>query len=299
MIYLKSFKLLNAEDEWEDLRYSSHTCYDSFYPYQFFPQLKELEEVQCDDITILCGSNGSGKSTLLNIIAEKLGIKRESPYNKTDFFDPYISGCKYDLTIQSKERLRDFMNTSKIITSDDVFKQILDVRGRNENLCFKREIINQEKADMGLNGWQGPKGFNADDPESIEAYRDYYYKFSKPSSKYIRKKGYVDERTYSNGENGFKYFTNAIQPGGLYLLDEPENSLSAEMQLELVRFIQGMARFYACQFIMSTHSPFILSIPFARIYNMDESPVKTCKWTELPNLRIFYNFFKEHEKEFN
>ena len=41
---------------------------------------------------------------------------------------------------------------------------------------------------MELNGWQGPKGFNADDPENIETYRDYYFKFSKPSSKYIRKK---------------------------------------------------------------------------------------------------------------
>lgn len=108
----------------------------------------------------------------------------------------------------------------------------------------------------------------------------------------------MDERTYSNGENGFKYFTDAIQPGGLYLLDEPENSLSSEMQLELVRFIHGMARFYDCQFIMSTHSPFILSLPFAKIYNMDELPVKTCKWTELPNVRMYYDFFKDHEDEF-
>ena len=127
---------------------------------------------------------------------------------------------------------------------------------------------------------------------------DYYQKLRGSSTKYIRANVGVDERTYSNGENGFKYFTDAIQPGGLYLLDEPENSLSAEMQLELVQFIQGMARFYDCQFIMSTHSPFILSIPFARIYNMDELPVKTCKWTELPNVRMFYEFFKDHSNEF-
>lgn len=151
---------------------------------------------------------------------------------------------------------------------------------------------------MALNGWSGPRGFNADDPESIKAYKDYYDKYKQPASKYIRNNIGVDERTYSNGENGSKYFTDAIQPKGLYLLDEPENSLSSEMQLELVQFIQGMARFYDCQFIISTHSPFILSLPFAWIYNMDEIPVKMCKWTELPSVRMFYNFFMDHQAEF-
>ena len=68
--------------------------------------------------------------------------------------------------------------------------------------------------------------------------------------------------------------------------------------MEHAQFIQGMARFYDCQFILSSHSPFILSIPNARIYNMDSEPVATCKWTELPNVRIFHDFFKEHSNEF-
>ena len=60
----------------------TRTCYDSYYPFLFFPLYKKLSEVNFSDITILCGSNGSGKSTLLNVIAEKLGLKREAPYNK-------------------------------------------------------------------------------------------------------------------------------------------------------------------------------------------------------------------------
>ena len=191
------------------------------------------------------------------------------------------------------------MQVSRIITSDDVFNHIISVRERNENLSFKREVTSRNIAEIKLNGWKnGPRGFNAEDPENIESFLDYCQKLRGSSNKYIRSKVGVDERTYSNGENGFKYFTDAIQPGGLYLLDEPENSLSSEMQLELVQYIQGMARFYDCQFIMSTHSPFILSIPYARIYNMDEVPVKTCNWTELPNIRIFYDFFKDHANEF-
>ena len=137
-----------------------------------------------------------------------------------------------------------------------------------------------------------------DDPESFKRFKEYNRVSKLSTSQLIRERVGVDERTYSNGENGFRYFTDAIQPGGLYLLDEPENSLSAEMQLELVNFLHGMARFYNCQFILSTHSPFILSLPNAKIYNMDAEPVATCKWTELPNVRIYHDFFKDHQTEF-
>lgn len=298
MIYLKEFHLLSDDQEWGFFQHRTQGCYDSFYPYQLFPQ-KKLSKLVFSDITILCGGNGSGKSTLLNIIGEKLQLKRNTPYNKTDFFDPYLSECRSYFRNDNPLKMRELMSTSRIISSDDVFNHIIDVRKRNENLSFKREVTSSDIADIKRKGWNnGPRGFNANDPESINSFLDYYDKLRGSTSKYLRKKVGVEERTYSNGENGFKYFTDAIQPGGLYLLDEPENSLSAEMQLELVQYIMGMARFYDCQFIMSTHSPFILSLPFATIYNMDEVPVSICKWTELPTVKAYYEFFKDHQTEF-
>lgn len=298
MIYLKKFNLLSDDQEWAFFQYKTQGCYDSYYPYQLFPQ-KRLQELTFSDITILCGGNGSGKSTLLNIIGEKLGLKRKTPYNKTDFFDPYLEGCRSSFRYQDPVKMREVMKVSQFISSDDVFNHIIEVRERNEDLSFKRGVTLDEITQIKRGGWSsGPRGFNAEDPESIKSFLDYYKKLKGPSSKYVRSNVGVDERTYSNGENGFKYFTDAIQPGGLYLLDEPENSLSADMQLELVQFILAMARFYDCQFVMSTHSPFILSLPFARIYNMDEIPVTTCKWTALPNVKAYYNFFKDHQSEF-
>ncbi len=298
MICLEEFHLLSDDQEWAFFQYGSKGCYDSFYPYQLFPQ-KQLREITFSDITIFCGSNGSGKSTVLNIIGEKLELKRNTPYNKTDFFDPYLSGCSCYFRDEDPLRMRELMKVSRFISSDDVFNHIIGVRERNENLSFKRDVTSRDIANIKRKGWKnGPRGFNAEDPENMNAFLDYCKKLRGSSANYIRTNVGVDERTYSNGENGFKYFTDAIQPGGLYLLDEPENSLSAEMQLELVQFILGMARFYDCQFIMSTHSPFILSIPFARIYNMDEIPVSTCKWTELPNIKVYYEFFKDHQAEF-
>ena len=95
------------------------------------------------------------------------------------------------------------------------------------------------------------------------------------------------------------YWQQEIKENGLYILDEPENSLSAENQIKLKKFIEESVRFYNCQLIISTHSPFLLSLKFAKIYDLDSIPVSIKKWSELPNVLTYYNFFKEKEDEFN
>ena len=84
----------------------------------------------------------------------------------------------------------------------------------------------------------------------------------------------------------------------LYLLDEPENSLSPARQLELARFLHDSARFYNCQFVIATHSPFLLAMPGARIYDLDSEPIATKRWTELENVRATWEFFQSHKDEF-
>ena len=53
-----------------------------------------------------------------------------------------------------------------------------------------------------------------------------------------------------------------------------------------------------CQFVISTHSPFLLSMKGAKIYDLDSDPVDVKKWTELGNVRAYYEFFKSHQSEF-
>jgi hypothetical protein len=36
----------------------------------------------------------------------------------------------------------------------------------------------------------------------------------------------------------------------------------------------------------------------AKIYDLDSVPVSPKKWTELENVRMYYDFFKEHGEEF-
>lgn len=59
-----------------------------------------------------------------------------------------------------------------------------------------------------------------------------------------------------------------------------------------------MSSFFDCQFIISTHSPFLLAMNGAKIYDLDENPVDVKRWTELENVRMYYNFFKEYDREF-
>ena len=102
----------------------------------------------------------------------------------------------------------------------------------------------------------------------------------------------------SNGETAMRYYVERIDENALYLIDEPENSLSAVLQQELADYIVKSARFFGCQFVIATHSPFFLAMPGAKIYNLDSIPVAECKWTELPNVRAYYDFFKSHENQF-
>jgi len=36
----------------------------------------------------------------------------------------------------------------------------------------------------------------------------------------------------------------------------------------------------------------------ARIYDLDDETPSVKRWTELPNVRTYYDFFMEHENEF-
>ena len=103
---------------------------------------------------------------------------------------------------------------------------------------------------------------------------------------------------YSNGETTKQILEDNIEPDNLYLLDEPEVSLSPQNQVQLAEEINKMARYLGIQYIIATHSPFMLGILNAKIYNLDTKEYKVQKWSELENVRYFYDFFKSRKNEF-
>lgn len=284
MIYLKSFTFPNEDREFRFILSIKRKCYDSFYPFRILSK-NDLRQIDFEPITILYGGNGSGKSTALNVIAEKLSVTRESLYNRTNFYGDYIDMC--DIEIVEEIPLE-----SRIITSDDVFNYMLNIRTMNEGIDTKREDLFVEYLDVKYSQ------FKMKSLEDYEQLKKINQARSITQSKYVRKNLMDNIREYSNGESAFRYFTEKIAENGIYILDEPENSLSPQRQLELIKFIEDSARYFGCQFIISTHSPFLLAIKGAKIYDLDEYPVSVKKWTELESVRCYYNFFKGHEHEF-
>ena len=116
----------------------------------------------------------------------------------------------------------------------------------------------------------------------------------------VKQESYIifAQEKYSNGETSLQIFEEYLQPNALYLLDEPEVSLSPANQVALAQEINKMARLLQCQFIIATHSPFMLGTLQAKIYNVDTKEYDIMKWSELENVRYFYDFFKKHESEF-
>lgn len=284
MLYLEQFRFADADQEFDVRLKVKRTCYDSFYPFQILSRHR-FEQIDFEPVTILYGGNGCGKTTALNVIAEKLGLKREAVYNRSNFFEDYLDICSCKVNGRVPKG-------SRIVTSDDVFDYMLNLRTMNEGIDRRREEVFKEYLDAKYSD------FHFRTMEDFEELKKVNLARRKTQSKYVRQNVMDNVREKSNGESAFGYFTEKIQENALYLLDEPENSLSAEKQIELVKFIEDSARFFGCQFVISTHSPFLLSLKGAKIYDLDEDPVDVKRWTELENVRIFYDFFKAHEEEF-
>ena len=115
---------------------------------------------------------------------------------------------------------------------------------------------------------------------------------------YLRRVAGTEVELNSNGETALKYFETKLKFDRLYCLDEPENSMSPKMQMDLKSMLEDYAKNCGCQFIIATHSPFLLAMEGARIYDLDADPVEVRNWWELDNVRIYYDFFREHEKLF-
>lgn len=175
---------------------------------------------------------------------------------------------------------------------------MIDSRLKNDDIDDNRKDVGEEF--WRLKNTEMPKEINLEDPESIHAYTYQWHakKKSMTYSKYIKEKVGFNLKENSNGENAFKFFTEAIKPNGLYLLDEPENSLEAERQIDLNEFIASMAQYERCQFIISTHSPFLMSMPGARLYILDVNPASVMPWTDVKTVRIYKEFFDKHADEF-
>ncbi len=283
-LFLSAFYFPGEEAE-TDFLFGLKTTYDqSVYPYGILPKAG-LNEIFFRPVTILYGGNGSGKSTALNIIAEKLRLNRNSAYNRSRFFENYVDRCRATLE-------EPIPVGSRIITSDDVFDMMLDLRSVNEGIDRKREKLADDY--FALKHEQ----FQVRSLEDMEHLKRINQARHRTMSRFIAGESGASIRERSNGESALMYFQGKIEMDTLCLLDEPENSLSPENQMILADFLIESVRYCGNQLVISTHSPFLLAIPGARIISLDDQSKVVDSWTELKNPRVYYDFFKKHAGEF-
>jgi len=298
LIYLNTFCLPDPPDLIDAGRYRSNipkACFNISYPIHVFVKTR-LPLLEFSEITLFYGSNGSGKSTLLNVIGEKLGLKRDTNFSTGTLFEAFVRACSYTLQGRDDGRAGKLPPVCRAIASDDIFDYLLARRQ-------EKEII-QEKRDEVLDIPRPRSKRDASAPWKLTSLKELpkfrrFHEFRRQTRTRLLQK-YAGERRpeSSNGQTALQFFRENIVEGGLYLLDEPENSLSPKFQLELVDFLQDAARFCRCQFLIATHSPFILSLKGARIYDLDASRDHVKPWNELENVRMYYEFFKRNEGAF-
>lgn len=282
-VYLRSLNLVSSGQDMKFMLDQKMTCYNSIYPFKIFPN-KGLFRLEFEPVTILYGGNGSGKTTLLNIIAEKAKLTRHSAFSGSAFFSDYVSMCSMDAGRIPIE--------SQILTSDDVTDYLLDMRHINDGIDAKRSELLDEFTDRKY------KELRFTSLDDYDEWKEGYDAKRQTKSHFVNECLMRNVDMFSNGETAMKYYTDRIKEHALYLIDEPENSLSAKFQMDLMEYIAIAARYDGCQFVISTHSPFLLSLPGAKIYDLDSYPVQVKKWTELENVRIYFDFFQKHQDEF-
>ena len=258
------------------------------YPYRVvYPMM--LEHIDFAPITILYGNNGSGKSTLLNVMAQHLGLKKMTLGNDNEYFEGYVKKCSSSIDYEG------LPEESSFIRSEDIMVKI--ARQRKLYAEIKKEVLSDKEmekmSDYGISIELYEKALT--DPESVNAV-DYALLSRLGDFQKTRLKLDNSEAT-SNGETALEYFKEHLFDESFYLLDEPENSMAPAFQQQLAQHIELLARLDT-QFVIATHSPFLLAIPNAKIYDLDARPSMERAWYELENMKAYYQLFKQYEDRF-
>lgn len=245
---------------------------DKQHPFPFnIPAIRYARRVELNEnVTIFVGDNGTGKSTLLESLACRLNV-------------PLIGG---------------FMGDAKSFAAAKVLKPYLEIEWRRETakgFFFRAEDFShfvdsvereRMKIDMDLSELKGKV-----DDSIIEQMSESMNR----SLRETRKQYGSDLQAFSHGEAYLTILHSRIAEKGIYLLDEPEAALSPLKQLSLIAFILEVLKKGNAQFIIATHSPILMGIPDATIYQIVESGMEHVKYKETDHYQITRRFLNEPE----
>ena len=97
--------------------------------------------------------------------------------------------------------------------------------------------------------------------------------------------------TQSHGQSCMSYFKSIYRVKGLHFLDEPEAALSPATQLELLDVLTSMSTAGHAQFIISTHSPILMSCSQASVYDFNQASIARTSYEKTRHYQIYKEFF--------
>lgn len=102
--------------------------------------------------------------------------------------------------------------------------------------------------------------------------------------------------TQSHGQSLMSYFQSRYRIKGLYFLDEPETALSPSSLIGLLNLFIKIRQQGHAQFIVVTHSPFLLACPDSVIYRFDNNIVEPVKYKDTDYYKLYKNFMNNPEE---
>jgi predicted ATPase len=101
----------------------------------------------------------------------------------------------------------------------------------------------------------------------------------------------------SHGESFLSLFVNRFEQG-IYILDEPDAALSPQRQLSFLKILHDLEKSGHAQFLISSHSPIILSYPGAILYSLDGDAIEEVDYHETEHYLITKDFLNSPERFF-
>ena len=115
-----------------------------------------------------------------------------------------------------------------------------------------------------------------------------------PGGQVIASYGGISLHRQSHGESFLALVENRFSGHGLYILDEPEAALSPRGIIRLMQNMDELIR-KDSQFIISTHSPMLLTFPDAEICQIQEDGIVSLPFKETNHYRTTVRFLQNPE----
>lgn len=245
---------------------------DKKHPFPFsVAAVRFAKNVNLDErVTIFIGDNGTGKSTLLESIALSVQlpligghISQQRGFEAASILKPFIE-------IEWKRE------TSKgfFFRAEDFSDFVNSVENENQRIAYDLRSLEGEVDDSIIRQMSDSMNY---------------------SLRNMRKDYGENMQAFSHGEAYLKILQTRIGDKGIFLLDEPEAALSPLKQLSLIFFIIEVLKSRNTQFIISTHSPILMGIPNALIYEIQEDGMQPVDYKDTDHYRITKLFLNNPE----